>query len=502
MDNALKQIINNQYVRRLIFNHVSVIHQQLDIASFKYENIENCLYQLILYNRTDSFINQFPRFYDQIKDEHGSFCEQVYRINDILFGPLLQIILLKDNSRALSFMLGYVNDQLPQNRSSPFSLSMRERLAYDDNQAYRLSLETIMVLLNSSIKISNQNLVTIMVESLISSCQLEALQTKITKEQFQLCTKQINRQFRNDWDFIKTVATKKKYKSILGYHKQIEREINQLKRFGSLLINNDIPPPSNADQGSIKKVDNVTTEPVREEYTLFLKDWLNQPSKELELQDMIRLYIGGFLLSDQQVMEKCQLYFSNHINLESISQELLEKFRNDACQFGLLPIVKLLINIDMFDLTMPLVRAIENNNLDVVKYLLDMDTSVVGSLFYFRRCFSIAPMSDELFDYLWRAFSRETKHRVFDCAKIILDNYSSVPIITKHISRLYDNYWNQPYQDDDQDFYCSPKSTTSELKSSKRKKYFTMMEKSLQYGYIFKDLGIVIQDKYDHVNNL
>ncbi|EGG24778.1 hypothetical protein DFA_03022 [Cavenderia fasciculata] len=299
IDSVFKLAINNQYTRRLIFGHVESIHQRLEIPSVKYEHIQNCLYSLIQYNQTDAFINQFPRYCEQYRTIYGW-------LNFDRFQPVLDIILSKNNTRALSFMLDHVKqyresivDTYVGQSIPPLSIADNPQIDSDARRWSRnntLTIETINILLDSGIRVVRSSYLISIIQLLVSNCQLERL-TKLTTEQLQAGHK-FNRQclddlfdnhghidqwrvlavirvmhngnilYRNDWKHIQSLAIANRLDSVLEYHQQMKSDISNL----ALQVN--MPPITGSNTQDTDTFSLSTTSTLYNHYTSLL---LKQP---------------------------------------------------------------------------------------------------------------------------------------------------------------------------------------------------------------------------------
>ncbi|EGG15298.1 hypothetical protein DFA_10132 [Cavenderia fasciculata] len=143
-----KSIINNRYLRTKIFNHVNHIHQAIVDRHFigrehqkgwtlivKISQVVS-LQEFIRINRTDWFIDHFDRVYDTIKlgckDDNGV----VKLDHDIVFKDLLDVIVKRDDSIALKFML----------KRFKFTLQTIMQSVYHNRGEQPISIEVYQVL--------------------------------------------------------------------------------------------------------------------------------------------------------------------------------------------------------------------------------------------------------------------------------------------------------------------------------------------------------------------
>ncbi|EGG24777.1 hypothetical protein DFA_03021 [Cavenderia fasciculata] len=430
IDNLFKHIIiKNQYTRQKIFNHVSIIHQQLNIPIVKYQHIKCSLYTLIQYNFTSTFIQHFKRVYDQLKSikfDNRPDCNDFDRLYYIL-----DIVLVKNNTRALTFMLDFVKlaNSTPSSSSSP-PLCTVDCSTLHNKMFYSLTVETVMVLLDSGIKITNKNYTRAIIESLLLNGQLEILKTRLSKEQL-IDYRIFSPLYRENLFLKDLIDTKNKNESqvveilhfmndnnllvgndwkFLLLSKAKVNQYNLITQHITTQYNDTINNNNNNNRRTFQSTIQIVSQHLRKEYYKVMVEKCID-SNTSSMRDMVRLYFGALLTNNKETIERCKEYFSNHtqqsITTNLTNNELLV-FREDACRLGLFPIVRLLYFESSFG-AKPIRDVVKNNHLDNTKYLFSLTKTHQKVAQLFIDCMSIANISDEMFSYLWSEFDDKSK---------------------------------------------------------------------------------------------
>ncbi|EGG24775.1 hypothetical protein DFA_03019 [Cavenderia fasciculata] len=305
IDNLFRLIIiKNQYTRQKIFNHVSIIHQQLNIPIVKYQHIKCSLYTLIQYNFTNTFIKHFKRVYDQLKSYLSPTRHKSYNDFDML-NYILDIVLVSNNTRALTFML----DQVKLSNSTSTTLSIDCTLqkygrVYSTNPSYSFTLETVKILLDSGIKITNSYYSTAMIETLISNGQIEILKTRITTDQLRRYNptsrhKCLDRLVENKQSVLETL-------NFLATNNILLHSDQSMVQ--SIVSNNNNPIPSTTVV-STSSNRNLLDLKLNHGYKI-MSSWIDDDSPS-STGDWIKHYFSGLLHNNETIIQQCQDYFSS-----------------------------------------------------------------------------------------------------------------------------------------------------------------------------------------------